>query len=215
MTRPIEPLHPCHPAHIVHHQHCDHVLRRIYKLSPEDPSQTGCICSSPPEEIVRPICLERGGIPCRIDEVTYETVSVPAECNFCAAVGGRCDGDGDSRMEDEITTESEAVNKEREGEAKSAMQGVKKGRKKGKGSSENSKKGDIAYTPGTKLNVGFSQLGLQSPSASGSGSDSSASKKSSRRRKSSKKPKEAAGDNAESIEERVWKYLRSGPVSGF
>ncbi|KAK6517388.1 hypothetical protein TWF281_004045 [Arthrobotrys megalospora] len=205
MTRPLEPLHPSHPAHIVHHQLCNHILRRVYKASPDDISQTGCICDHPPEEIVRPICLERGGIPCRIDELTYEAISLPTECNSCAESGS-------SRGSPDGSSESE-VAKEKEGRSavKSAGKGKKKNAKVSPGVNKvgvrSSKRISASHTPATRLAMGFGGLGIQSPSTTSPGSGSS--KKSKKGRRKSKEM------NEETVEERVWKHLRSGPVSNY
>ncbi|KAF3319671.1 hypothetical protein TWF173_000283 [Orbilia oligospora] len=206
MTRPIEPLHPSHPAHIVHHQICNHILRRIYKPSPDDPSKTGCICSHPPEEIVRPICLERGGIPCRIDELTYEVASLPIECNSCAE---RNSSSSSSRGSDEGSSEGEIMAKERGGEGV-----VKSGRKrKGKGrvSGKTSKRVGMSHTPATKLAMGFGGLGIESPSSASSGSSSSKKEK----RGNSKRRSKESNRSRDTEEEKAWKQLRSGPVGGF
>ncbi|KAK6510101.1 hypothetical protein TWF481_004814 [Arthrobotrys musiformis] len=199
MTRPVEPLHPSHPAHIIHHKSCNHILRRIYLPCPTDPSSTGCICPNPPEEIVKPICLERGGIPCRIDELSYELVSLPVECNYCAESPGR-GSEGGSESEHVVNT-NEAGN----------GKGERRRRRKGKGRSGGrvSKRVSIAQTPATKLAMGFGGLGIQSPSSISSGSDSATKKG---KRGSKKKSKES---NEESVEEKVWKHLRSGPVGAF
>ncbi|KAK6351833.1 hypothetical protein TWF718_004979 [Orbilia javanica] len=196
MTRPVDPLYPSHPAHIVHHQHCNHILRRVYKTSPDDPSQTGCICSQAPEGIVRPICLERGGVPCRIDELTYEIVSLPIECNYCAERSS-------SMGSEEVSSESEMTVTEEDDE-----RGVKSGGKsKGKGRTGGKvqKRVGMSDTLAARLAVGFGGLEIQSPSSTSSGSDFG------RKGKKGGSKRKSKG----SLEETVWKQLRSGPVGGF
>ncbi|KAF3922204.1 hypothetical protein ABW21_db0208287 [Orbilia brochopaga] len=204
MTRPVEPLFPSHPAHVIYHQQCGHVLRRVLLSDPEDKSQSGCICDMPPEPIWQTKRLERGGVTCEIDELTYEARSVATECNACLGLSSGAEGH-------EISSESESAGSDSTIVGNSSPKSKRRSpRSAKKRSARSAKRGSIyskaKATPATKLAMRLETMDIEQSSPR-------SPVKQRRRRLNRQNAKQ--GDNLGlTIEERVWKHLRSGPIDG-
>ncbi|KAJ6260329.1 hypothetical protein Dda_4554 [Drechslerella dactyloides] len=203
MTRPVEPEFPSHPVHVIYHQQCGHTLRRVLRVDPDDESQSGCICDLPPQEIWQTRRLQRGGVSCEIDELTYEARSVPTKCNACTGMTHRV---GDHEMSSETESAGDQGVTTRASLTKSKRRSSKSARKR---SPRGAKRGSVyaaaKATPATRLATKLEKMGIErSPSGSPV----------KRRRRSNNKQNAKQGDEMGlTIEERVWKHLRSGPVS--
>ncbi|EPS45265.1 hypothetical protein H072_727 [Dactylellina haptotyla CBS 200.50] len=180
----------------------------------------------PPEEIWQTRRLERGGVICEIDELTYEARSLSLDCNACLDArnkGGNLSASSES--------DSDHQKKNNNGDHVTKEPGAKGGKKPRRKPSGSSPKGvnkrqqrvsdaKSKATPATRSAMGLRKLELQSESSpsSSSGSGSDASKKMGRRRKGKAKGAGSKGEQTggtgelDTVEERVWKHLRSRPV---
>ncbi|KAK6535257.1 hypothetical protein TWF694_001725 [Orbilia ellipsospora] len=204
MPRQNESTYLSHPAHIIYHEYCGHILRRVLKPDPADKTQTGCICDMPPEEIWQTKRVERGEATCEIDELMYEARSLPAECNACLEdrMGGGHHATSESESDHGKITSTSSKRVMKSGlRRKASSPKILRVKKKPRCSA-------VKATPTTRLARELERLGIDSESlASSSGSDSSR-----RGKKRGRKPKVQSLVVGETIEEQIWKHLRSGPV---
>ncbi|KAF3936505.1 hypothetical protein ABW19_dt0210643 [Dactylella cylindrospora] len=208
MTRPTEPLFPSHPPHVIHHEPCGHILRRVLVPIPGDASRTGCMCDMPPEPKWETHRFERGGVQCEIDELTYEARSVKIECNACleARTAGPASRDEENNVKQtaKVTLKCNKV-------VKRTPKSVRK---------RASPSPKVKGTPMTKLAREIEGLGIE-PSTP---TPSKRKRRSTRQANQSENETEKimdedtemidieTGFEEGSIEDRVWKALRSRDI---
>ncbi|KAK6359498.1 hypothetical protein TWF696_000653 [Orbilia brochopaga] len=215
MTRPIEPLFPSHPAHVIYHQHCGHVLRRVLLPDPEDKSQSGCICDLPPEAMWQTRRLERGDISCEIDELTYEARSVATECNACFGHPAGDEG-RETSSETESASDSTIVDGSTPKSKRRSLRSAK--RRSPRVAKRTSVYSAAKATPASKLAMKLGKMELERSPVSPVKRKRKSKKQENRRenrqedRQEDKQVAKQGDDTGLTIEERVWKHLRSGPV---